>query len=415
VPVGEPDTAARARRGGLDWILLSAVAGLSVVGVVLVWSASRAALLQAGADPLTFAKKQLTYVVVGLVLLVAVALGGERIRGDKPGRTALRAWAPVAYAAAIVGLLAVLSPLGATINGARAWIALPGGFQAEPSEFAKLALVLIMARILAGADREGAAPGVCAVAIALACAALAIALVAAEPALGVTALLTVITASVVVLSGIRLRWLAALGGAAAITALAAWRLHLLRPYQLHRLAAFVHPGTDPAGAGYSATQSTIAVGSGRVLGQGLLHGQLIAGSFVPEPHTDFIFAAAGEELGFAGAVAIIALLTIIIVRALVIAGRAADRFDRLVAAGIAVWFAVQSFVNVGMALGIVPVTGLPLPFVSYGGSALLADMLAIGALQAIYRRQPIGGPRVSDAGAVRAGWKHSGTWRPPRC
>ncbi len=393
------------RRRGFDWILVWAVAGLGVLGIVLVWSASRAALLQAGANPQTYAQKQLIDLVIGLVLLFAAGLLGDRV---------LRACAPLAYVATILGLLAVLSPLGESVNGARAWIALPGGFQAEPSEFAKLALVLITARILGNvtAERE---PGIRAVAIALACAAPAVVLVAAEPALGVTALLMVIAASLVVLSGTRLRWIVALGGAAVLAALAAWRLHPLRPYQLHRLAAFLHPGTDPAGAGYSATQSKIAVGSGGVLGQGLFHGQLIGGGFVPEPHTDFIFAAAGEELGFAGAVTIIALLGIIIVRALMIAARAGDRFGRLVAAGIAIWFAVQSFVNIGMALGIAPVTGLPLPFVSYGGSALFADMLAIGALQAIYRRQPIGRPRVSDAGAVRAGWKHSGTWTPPRC
>jgi rod shape determining protein RodA len=160
---------------------------------------------------------------------------------------------------------------------------------------------------------------------------------------------------------------------------------LLKGYQLHRLFAFVHPGADPAGASYSVAQSKIAVGSGGLLGQGLFHGQLINGSFIPEQHTDFIFAVAGEELGYVGALAIIVLLGIVIARALLIAARAGDLFGLLVAGGIAIWFAIQAFINIGMTVGMVPVTGLPLPFVSYGGSAMFADMLAIGALQAIRR------------------------------
>jgi rod shape determining protein RodA len=361
-----------------DWILLAAVLGLGVSGVLLVWSASRPELMQAGADPQSYLKKQLIYLVIGLVLMVAVGLLADR---------RLRAYAPLAYLATLAGLLAVLSPLGTSVNGARAWISLPGGFQAEPSEFAKLGLILMTARILSRVNAGDARPGIRAVAIALACAAPAIILVAIEPALGVTFLLAVLLVGLIVLSGLRLRWLAALAGTAALGALAVWRLHLLKPYQLHRLAAFLHPGADPAGAGYSAAQSKIAVGSGGLLGQGLFHGQLIAGSFIPEQHTDFIFAAAGEELGFVGAATIILLLGIVVVRALLIAARADDLFCTLVAGGIAIWFAVQAFINIGMTLGMVPVTGLPLPLVSYGGSAMFADMLAVGALQAIRQRQ----------------------------
>ena len=384
-----------------DWILLVAVIGLGAYGILLVWSASRTALLQVGADPQLYLKKQLLNLAIGLVLMFAVGLLGARV---------LRAWTPLAYLATLLGLLAVLSPLGVSVNGARAWISLPGGFQAEPSELAKLTLVLITARILGQATSPDTRPGIRAVALALACAAPAIVLVAAEPALGVTVVLMVLVVSLIVLAGTRLRLLAILAGTAALAVLAVWRLHLLKAYQLDRLTAFLHPGTDPAGAGYSATQSKIAIGSGGLFGQGLFHGQLITGNFVPEPHTDFIFAAAGEELGFAGAVTIIVLLGIVIVRSLLIAARADDQFGRLVAGGIAIWFAVQAFVNIGMTIGVVPVTGLPLPFVSYGGSAMFADMLAIGALQAIRQRA-----RVSDKGTVRAGWKHSPMWTLPRC
>ena len=360
-----------------DWILLSAVLGLGVSGVLLVWSASRAALLQVGADPQTYLKKQLLNLVIGLIVMFAVGLIGAN---------RLRTCAPLAYLATLLGLLAVLSPLGTSVNGARAWISLPGGFQAEPSEFAKLGLILMTAWILGQADTDNVRPGIRVVAAALACAAPAIVLVAAEPALGVTVLLIVLLVSLIVLSGTRLRWLAVLGGSAALTALAIWRMHVLKPYQLHRLAAFLHPGSDPAGTGYSAAQSKIAVGSGGLLGQGLFHGQLITGSFIPEQHTDFIFAAAGEELGFVGAVTIIVLLGIVIARALLIAARAGDLFGMLAAGGVAIWFAVQGFINIGMTIGMVPVTGLPLPLVSYGGSAMFADMLAVGALQAIHLR-----------------------------
>jgi rod shape determining protein RodA len=361
-----------------DWIMLSAVTALGVVGLLLVWSASRDSLLQAGADPQTYLKKQLLNLALGLALMLAAGLLGRR---------RLHAYSPLAYVATLVGLLAVLSPVGVSVNGARAWIPLPGGFQVEPSEYAKLGLILMTAGILGRAQNADRRPGIRSVAIAIACAAPAIVLVAAEPALGVTALLVVLLVGLVVLSGTRLRWLALLAGAAAATALAVWRMHFLKPYQVHRLAAFINPGADPAGAGYSAAQAKIAIGSGGLLGQGLFHGQLVSGNFVPEQHTDFIFAVAGEELGFVGAAVIIVLLGIVIVRALLVAARADDQFGMLLAGGIAIWFAVQAFINIGMTIGMVPVTGLPLPFVSYGGSAMFADMLAVGALQAVPRRR----------------------------
>ncbi len=164
---------------------------------------------------------------------------------------------------------------------------------------------------------------------------------------------------------------------------------MLKSYQLTRLTAFLHPSADPQGAGYSAAQAKIAIGSGGMLGQGLFQGQLVSGNFVPEQHTDFIFAVAGEELGFVGCTVIIALLAVVLVRALRIAARADDQFGMLVASGVAIWFGVQSFVNIGMTMGIMPVTGLPLPFVSYGGSALFADMIAVGCLQAVYRHRTV--------------------------
>ncbi len=361
----------------LDWTLLLVVLALSLMGTLLVWSATRPELAQAGADPNAYLKRELLNIAIGLVLMVAVGLADTR---------QIRAFAPLVYLAGLLGLLAVLSPLGSTINGAHAWISLPAGFQIEPSEYAKLGLILMMAMIFSELREGERLPRLRDAGLALACAVPVLGLVIAEPALGVTIVLLMVTVCLVSLSGLRLRWLAALAAAGAAVVLAVLNLHLLAPYQLQRLTAFANPTADPLGTGYSAAQAKIAIGSGGMFGQGLFHGQLVAGSFVPSQHTDFIFTVAGEELGFAGSIAIIGLLALLLLRALRIAARAEDQFGLLVAAGIATWFGVQSFINIGMTIGIMPVTGLPLPFVSYGGSALFADMIAVGVLQSIHRR-----------------------------
>jgi len=364
----------------MDWVLIIAVLALALIGTLLVWSATRADLAQAGGNPNTYLEKQLLNVVIGLVLMAAVSVVDYRM---------LRIYTPLVYAAACLGLLVVLSPLGITVNGAHSWIALPGGFQIEPSEFAKIGLILILAVVLSELRDRSQRPGVRELALALGCGALLLLLVGLQPDLGVSVLLLVLLLGIIALSGIRLRWLAGLGVAAGLAGLAVWSMHLLKPYQVQRLTAFINPAADPRGTGYSAAQAKIAIGSGRMFGQGLFHGQLVSGNFVPEQHTDFIFSVAGEELGFVGAVAIIALLAIVLLRALRIAARADDMFGLLVASGIAIWFGVQSFINIGMTIGITPVTGLPLPFVSYGGSAMFADMIAVGVLLAVHRRHRV--------------------------
>jgi rod shape determining protein RodA len=241
---------------------------------------------------------------------------------------------------------------------------------------------------IAAQDYGRGGPPLRAVAAALGFAAIPLALVAAQPDLGVIVLMLALVLGLLALSGIRLSWLAGLTAAGALAAVAALQLHLLKAYQLGRLTSFLNPSADPQGTGYSAAQSKIAIGSGGLLGHGLFHGPLTAGNFVPEQHTDFIFSVAGEELGFAGTAIIIALLALVILRALRIAARAEEPFGTLVAGGVAVWFAVQAFVNIGMTVGIMPVTGLPLPFVSYGGSSMFADMIAIGMLMAVRWRPP---------------------------
>jgi rod shape determining protein RodA len=365
----------------MDWLLIVVVLGLSAIGTLLVWSATQPGLLAAGQDPRTYLKKQLLNVMIGLVLMIVVSLVDTR---------QLRTWVPFFYGATLLALLAVLTPVGTVVNGARAWFSLPGGFQIEPNEFAKVALVLLTAMIFSQArPATHGGPGVRSLLIALACAAPLIGLVVIEPALGVALVLVVVTATMIVLSGLRLRVIAALAGLVAVIIVAAGGLHLLKSYQLTRFTSFLHPAADLAGAGYNAAQAKIAVGSGGMFGQGLFHGRLVAGNFVPSQQTDFIFTVAGEELGFVGAIVIVFLLGVVIVRALRIATRADDLFGLLVASGIAMWFAFQSFVNIGMTIGIMPITGLPLPFVSYGGSAVFADMIAIGLLQSVHRRRTV--------------------------
>ena len=367
----------------VDWILVLAVLGLSLLGTLLVWSATAPGLSQAGADPHTYLDRQLLVVGIGLALMTGVSLLDYRI---------LRMIAPFAYAAGCLGLLAVLSPLGTTILGSHSWIPLPGGFQIEPSEYAKIGLIMMIALVFGAAGERSARPGARPLALALACSVPVIGLVLAEPDLGVVVVLVAISGGMIALSGVGLRWLAPLAGAGTLAVIGVLNLHLLKAYQVGRLTSFLHPSADPTGTGWQAFQAKIAIGSGGMFGQGLFHGQLTAGSFLGSysfQGTDFIFAVAGEELGFVGCATIVALVGLVIFRAVRIAARADDAFGLMVAAGIAIWFAAQAFINIGMTIGIAPVTGLPLPFVSYGGSALFADMIAVGLLQSIHRRHRV--------------------------
>jgi rod shape determining protein RodA len=364
----------------LDWTLLLVVLALSLLGTLLIWSATAPTLRLQGVDPRTYMMKQLLNIGIGLVLMAAVSMLDYR---------QIRLLSPVVLAVSCLGLLVVLTPLGSIVNGAKSWISLPGGFQIEPSEYAKLSLILVGAMFLSELRPGETRPKLRAVWLTVAVTAIPLVLVVAEPDLGVVMLMIALLVGLIALSGIRLRWLGLLVAVAAVGITAVAKLHLLKAYQVSRLTSFLNPNADPRGTGYSAFQSLIAIGSGGMHGQGLFKGQLIEGNFVPEQHTDFIFSVSGEELGFIGSLVVLALLAVLLLRALRIAYRADDQFGMLVAAGIAIWFGVQSFINIGMTIGIMPVTGLPLPFVSYGGSAIFADMIAIGALQAVYRRRVV--------------------------
>ncbi len=360
----------------LDWLLLLAVTALVSVGGLLIWSATREKEIALGADPQAFLKRHIINAAIGLVLGTAAALIDYR---------ALRAYAPVVYIASCLGLIAVLSPLGATINGAHSWIVLPAGFQIQPSEFAKLAIVVGIAMLL-GEKRDGEdRPRDMDVLQVLALCAIPMGLIMLQPDFGTTMVFIFVILGTLAVAAAPARWVGGLllAGVLVGTFVAP---HVLKDYQLNRFKVVADIGADPRGVGFNVNQALIANGSGGLWGKGLFHGSQTQGRFIPEQQTDFVFTVAGEELGLVGASGIILALGLVLWRGLRIASRATDAFGRLVAAGVVSWFAFQSFVNIGMTLGIMPVTGLPLPFVSYGGSSMFANLMAIGLLQNVHLR-----------------------------
>jgi rod shape determining protein RodA len=375
------ETTTRVQAARLDWVLMSASAALLAIGALLVWSATSARDDLTGSDPSSYFKRQLVNIAIGVVLGVMVAATDHRW---------VRILAPLVFVASVVGLLLVLV-MGSTINGSRSWIQV-GGMSIQPAEFAKLAVVIGMA-LLVAERTEGVLStitrwevGSVDVGGMLVIAGLPAALILLQPDLGTMLVLAATVFGVVAVSGAGRGWLLGLFLGAVAAAVLAVRLHVLKAYQLDRFMAFTNPDLDPRGAGYNTTQARIAIGNGGIFGQGLFGGSQTTSGFVPEQHTDFIFTVAGEELGLVGSAALIALLGVVLWRALRIAMRADDLFGRVAAAGIACWFGFQAFQNIGMCLGIMPVTGVPLPLVSYGGSSMFATLMAVGLLQNIHLR-----------------------------
>ncbi|MEU6741231.1 rod shape-determining protein RodA [Streptosporangium sandarakinum] len=360
--------------GRMDGVLLVAVAALSVIGTLLVWSSTRT--WAPGSTGLV--KKHVLNLAIGAVLTGLATMVNHR---------RLRAYTPLVYAVTFVGLILVITPLGSTVNGAHSWIMLGGGFAFQPSELAKLGLALMLAMLMAQPAKGGERPRGLDVGVSLAVAALTMGMVMLQPDLGTTMVLGVITAAAMIIAGVRKRWVLGLALLVVAGAVGVWFLDVLEPYQIARFTAFLNPASDPRGVGYNSTQSLIAIGSGGLFGKGLFRGGQTTGRFVPEQHTDFVFTVAGEEFGFLGSVTVVALLAVVLLRGMRIARRCDDRFGAMTAGVIVCWLAFQSFVNVGMTIGIMPITGLPLPFVSYGGTATFANMIAVGLLQAIHIRQ----------------------------
>lgn len=347
--------------GRTDWGIVIAGLGLSGIGAALVWSATRHT---AGSG---FLLKHVVNTAVGVAGFVVVTRIDHRT---------LRAWAPWVYLLSLAGLLAVLSPLGSTINGSRSWIQLPGGFSMQPSELAKVALSVGLAMVLAeGRDRDRA-PGARDLVAAWGMVLVPVALVMLQPDLGSAVVLVAMAFAVVAVAGAPTLLLAGTAVVGAAGVLAMFTTNLLSAYQRARLTAFLDPAVDPEGIGYQTRQVRAAISSGGWFGQGLLHGSQTQGGYVPFQQTDFVFSVAGEELGFVGAAGIVVLIVFLVLRTLVIGARS-DPFGQLVCVGVAMWFGVQAFENIGMNLGIMPVTGLPLPFLSYGGSSMFAGWLAL--------------------------------------
>ncbi|WP_324785617.1 rod shape-determining protein RodA [Streptomyces sp. H51] len=366
----------------LDWPILLAALTLSAIGSVLVYSATRNRNEINQGDPYYFLIRHLMNTGIGLALMIGTVWLGHRV---------LRTAVPILYGASVLLILLVLTPLGSTVNGAHSWIVLGGGFSLQPSEFVKITIILGMAMLLAAqvdaGDRQH--PDHRTVLQSLGLASVPILIVLLMPDLGSVMVMVIIVLGVLLASGASNRWVFGLITAGAVGAIAVWQLHILDDYQINRFAAFANPDLDPAGVGYNTNQARIAIGSGGLTGAGLFHGSQTTGQFVPEQQTDFVFTVAGEELGFVGAGLIIVLLGVVLWRACRIARDSTELYGTVVAAGVVAWFAFQSFENIGMTLGIMPVTGLPLPFVSYGGSSMFAVWVAVGLLQSIKVQRPM--------------------------
>jgi rod shape determining protein RodA len=365
----------------LDWVLAICVALLCVLGTALVYAATKNKELAIGGDPRYFLKRNILNVGLGLALAVISAFIDYR---------ALRAYAPIVYGVSVIGLMAVLA-IGVTINGAHSWIRLPGGFEQQPSEYAKVALVIGSAMILSERRDGERAPRSSDVLLVLGFAAIPLGLIMLQPDFGTTMVFVFTILGMLAASGASTRWVAGLVAAGALAGTLILTTGVLAPYQKARLTGFVVGDSKQSTqvlrtTQYNQAQSKITIGHGGLYGQGLFHGTQTNSGFVPEQQTDFIFTAAGEELGFTGSSVLVLLLGAVLWRGLRIAQRAEDMFGVVLAAGIVTWFAFQMFVNIGMTLGIMPITGLPLPFVSYGGSSMMATMMAVGLLQNVHLR-----------------------------
>jgi rod shape determining protein RodA len=358
----------------LDPTLVLLALILCAFGLLMIYSATYARLRDEALPPRYYLDRQVIFASVGFVAMMITAVFSYR---------RLKAWAWLAYVAAVGLLLAVLSPLGTSVLGAQRWIQI-GIFQIQPSEVAKLAVIMTLAAVLA--ERKGSPESLdvfkCIVLVGLPAA-----LIYRQPDLGTLLVLLAILGGMLLVSGARLRLLIVIAMLGTVAFWGILHVGLLKEYQVNRLTSFLDPAKDPQRTGYNLQQSKIAIGSGQLTGRGLFNGTQTNLRFVPEQHTDFIFTVIGEELGFAGAALFVLVFGLFVWRGVRIAMMSKDHFGTLLAAGIVSMFAFQGFVNVGMTMGISPITGIPLPFVSYGGSSLIASFLATGVLLNIHMRR----------------------------
>jgi len=363
---------------GFDPVLTAVVGLLLFIGTLLVWAATRDWYTRNGLDGQYYLKRHIINILIGLVLAYGVTVIDYRL---------LRAYTPFLWGAGVLGLVIVLIPgLGAEINGAKAWIALPGGFQIQPAELAKIAIIIGMSMILSERSHDSDGPTTRDVLQSLAVAAIPVLLIILQPDMGTVLIISAAVVTIVAVSGVPARWVTGLLLIAVLGGFVAVKAGVISEYQVNRLQTFVDPTADTQGAGYQLRQARITVGSGGLIGTGLFNGPQTNGRFVPEQQTDFIFTVAGEQLGFIGSGAILILYLILLMRGFSIARRTNDPFGRLVCTGVIAWFAFQIFENIGMTLGLMPMTGVPLPFISYGGSSMFATLIGIGLLQNVHAR-----------------------------
>jgi rod shape determining protein RodA len=363
---------------GFDPILTIAVAILLIMGTLLVYAATRDWYAANGLDPQYYLKRHVINIAIGIMLAWGTTVIDYRL---------LRAYTPILWGLGVLGLAFVLIPgLGAEVNGAQAWIPLPGGFQIQPAELAKISIIVGISMLLSERSHNSDEPTKNDVLRALAVAALPILLILLQPDMGTVFIISASVVAILAVSGAPVKWVAGLLILAVAGGIVATKAGVISEYQVKRLQAFVDPNADAQGSGYQLRQARITVGSGGLLGTGLFNGPQTNGRFVPEQQTDFIFTVAGEELGFVGSGFIVLLYIVILMRAFGIARRSSDPYGQMVCTGVIAWFAFQTFENIGMTLGLMPMTGVPLPFMSYGGSSMFANLIGFGLLQNVHAR-----------------------------
>jgi rod shape determining protein RodA len=364
-------SARRARRGAasplhhVDLTLVSATLVLAAFGVLMVYSATQRRLDDNGLDRFFYLKRQGAFVLIGIAVLAAVSAIDYRKYRD---------FASFIYAGTIALLFLVLTPIGAAHKGQQASFDV-GAFQLQPSEFAKVALVIAVASYIG--SQRGTLDGRSLMTV-LGLAGLPMLLIYLQPDVGTALVFMAILLGMLMVGGARPRHLVLLLGAGLIALVAVVQLGVLQQYQLDRLGAFLDPTNDPQRLTYNLDQSKTAIGSGGLLGKGLYRGTQTNLAYVPEQHTDFIFTAVGEQLGLVGSATALGLFAVVVWRVWRAAVLARDVTGTLMCIGVLAMLVFQLFQNVGMTTGIMPITGIPLPLLSYGGSSALATFAGIG-------------------------------------
>jgi rod shape determining protein RodA len=360
----------------VDGLLLGAILAISGLGLLMVYSATRHQQTVTGGafGANYYLTRQAMFVGIGILLMVGAAVVDYRYLQDV---------APILYVGTVFVLLVVLTPLGSSARGAQAWFEV-AGFQLEPSEFAKLAFIVAISAYCAMHRSDLDSSRFMWV---LALAAVPMVLIYRQPDLGTDLVFAGILIAMLLVGGARPRHLAVLGVISVLLVVTIFQLGVLKRYQVDRLAAFLDPQGDVQRTTYNLRQSQIAIAAGGLTGRGLFKGSQTNLSFVPEQHTDFIFTAVAEEFGFAGALTLLALFGVVVWRTWRAAVLAKDRFGTLLCVGILAMLVFQIFENVGMTMGMTPIAGIPLPFMSYGGSATLGAFVALGLVLNVHMRR----------------------------